>query len=320
MKIADKVDDLATLQAERQLIGIYRNGLNQMRLVLSQLYEKHGSELTYAEILKYDRLGKAELEIANKLKEMNKEANKIITDAIKESYQENYFFYSYSVAKSVNFDFTISMLSVNDIRAALLNPYDRISWPRRLANNTNQLNDQIRQSIVDGLLRGEGVEKVARKLKKETWFQRALIGSKEKFNQAAVKSKTIVWTETHRAAETGRAQSWHEAKKAADKLKIEMEKQWLATLDTKTRDSHQQMDGQVSKEGMFDVNGVLAESPGNTGIAEEDINCRCKAIAYFPEFPPEYRLDNETKEIREWTNYTEWAEEKGYKVKRNYNA
>lgn len=51
---------------------------------------------------------------------------------------------------------------------------------------------------------------------------------------------------------------------------------WLSSRDANTRDTHLEIDGQEpDQEGYFDVGGYPAKFPGDTGAAEEDINCRC---------------------------------------------
>lgn len=59
-------------------------------------------------------------------------------------------------------------------------------------------------------------------------------------------------------------------------------KQWVATDDERTRDSHSELNGQITYiDGFFD-NGL--EYPGDTsGDIEEWVNCRCDMVAYYPE-------------------------------------
>ena len=54
------------------------------------------------------------------------------------------------------------------------------------------------------------------------------------------------------------------------------DRQWASTLDSRTREEHQKLDGQSRElDEPFDVNGCKAMYPGGFGIASEDINCRC---------------------------------------------
>lgn len=97
-------------------------------------------------------------------------------------------------------------------------------------------------------------------------------------NQAGIaknRAKTIVMTEAHRIREEASQDARVEAKaKGADIVK-----QWDATMDNKTRDSHRRLDGQIREvDEPFEIDGRKAMYPGGFGIAEEDCNCRCVAL------------------------------------------
>jgi SPP1 gp7 family putative phage head morphogenesis protein len=59
------------------------------------------------------------------------------------------------------------------------------------------------------------------------------------------------------------------------------EKEWLAVQDDRTRDTHAEMDGQrvPVSEAFQNPSGAAADFPGEFGIPEEDINCRCVVVA-----------------------------------------
>lgn len=58
-------------------------------------------------------------------------------------------------------------------------------------------------------------------------------------------------------------------------------KQWLATADERTRESHLDASGQcVNADEPFEVSGYLLQFPGDpNGPPEETVNCRCTTIA-----------------------------------------
>lgn len=61
---------------------------------------------------------------------------------------------------------------------------------------------------------------------------------------------------------------------------LQIEKEWLATEDARTRPTHSIADGQVVPlAGKFEVGGYLLDVPGDpTGPPEEVINCRCTPV------------------------------------------
>jgi uncharacterized protein with gpF-like domain len=97
-------------------------------------------------------------------------------------------------------------------------------------------------------------------------------------NQAGVaknRARTIVLTETHRIREEASQDARVEAKKQG----CNIVKQWDATLDGKTRDTHRRLDGQIREvDEPFEIDGKKAMQPGGFGLPEEDCNCRCVGL------------------------------------------
>ena len=69
---------------------------------------------------------------------------------------------------------------------------------------------------------------------------------------------------------------------AANKAKdngADVVKQWDATLDSRTRPHHAQLDGQIRElDKPFEVASRKAMYPSGFGIASEDILCRCALL------------------------------------------
>lgn len=86
----------------------------------------------------------------------------------------------------------------------------------------------------------------------------------------------IARTEVHTASVIG-------ADTAARSTNLTMVKEWLAVEDKRTRESHNEADGQeVGIDESFEVGGVMLEFPGDpNGPPKEIINCRC-AILHHP--------------------------------------
>lgn len=63
---------------------------------------------------------------------------------------------------------------------------------------------------------------------------------------------------------------------------VDVKKEWIATLDNRTRESHADIDGEAV--GIDDVFSNGLQFPGDPdGEAEEVINCRCTIVHIFPE-------------------------------------
>ena len=85
----------------------------------------------------------------------------------------------------------------------------------------------------------------------------------------------IARTEGHRVQNQAAYDAQHKAKAAG----ADIVKQWCATLDSRTRPHHAQLDGQLRElDEPFEVDGHKALHPGGFGIAAEDIFCRCRLL------------------------------------------
>ena len=133
------------------------------------------------------------------------------------------------------------------------------------------------------------------------------------------KAMRIARTEAHRiqCKATADAQ-WKAKEKGAD-----VAKQWDASLDGKTWDTHRLLDGQIRElDEPFEVMGMTAMEPGGFGDPSEDCNCRCALLQrarwalgdeytkWSPDTPVEISDDGTTQFIKVDAN--SFTEFKGY--------
>lgn len=116
------------------------------------------------------------------------------------------------------------------------------------------------------------------------------------------------------ALNSGTLESFYEAQE----LGINIKKKWVATLDSKTRPSHQEADGEVEElDDVFD-NGL--QYPGDPkGDPSEVYNCRCTMTAFLPEYdvndenPDRISKDESgNKEYVTNASYLNWLNNKQY--------
>ena len=124
--------------------------------------------------------------------------------------------------------------------------------------------DQVAAILQDGFSQGASIAEIQTNLVQSSAFspQRAL---------------TIARTEATRLATQGAADGYREA----ERLGIELEKQWLHSRDEKVRDSHRELEakGWIPLNAPFESRGSLADVPGGFGVGREDINCRCTIVS-----------------------------------------
>jgi HK97 family phage portal protein len=119
---------------------------------------------------------------------------------------------------------------------------------------------QISTAIAQGQAEGLGVPAIAKLINTQVG------GIHTKF-----RANLIARTETHSAAVAG-------ADEAARSTGLaDLQREWISVEDSRTRDSHNDADGQRRKMGDdFDVGGVSLIRPGDpSGPPGETINCRC---------------------------------------------
>lgn len=280
---------------ESELKKNYQKSLDEIRLQIAKYFEKYGDGVTLVDSTIYNRLTNLELQIAEQLKELHKESSKTISNSIKYVYTDSYYRTGFVLETNVASKMAFGLLSPAVIQASILNQLDRIKWTDRSKEQIQVLNKKIKEEISQGLIQGKGYVKVAKAIK-------------DKFEISTANATRIVRTESHRAQNAGKLSAFDKATKASESIGIGIRKVWIATLDLKTRDSHRSMDGQLADEnGIFTLpSGATTEGPGLSGIAEEDINCRCGLRTEIEGVSQKYRLDNISKELISYQTYEEW--------------
>lgn len=150
---------------------------------------------------------------------------------------------------------------------------------------------KMTSAIAQGVLQGEAIPKIASRLRNVT----------DMSYRASIRNARTMLTSSENL---GRQASFERAQD----MGIEMEKQWLATLDDRTRDSHALMDGErVPLDENFS-NGL--EYPADpSGEPEEIYNCRCTmvtAIKGFEKALTDFDLSQNEK-LGDMT-YEEWKD------------
>lgn len=210
----------------------------------------------------------------------------------------NYEAYTMEHGFGVNFGFqlydeaTVTNLIKNDPKIL---PEWKINEKKSYVWNSKKVNNAITQ----GIIQGEKLDQISKRLTDGLSAQNENL------------MKTFARTGMTQAQNAGRYQRQMDAKK----LGINMVKEWMATLDGRTRDSHRHMDGEKIKVGdkwhpQKFSNGC--RYPGDPEApAREVYNCRCTLVADLVDYPSEYeRYDNiDGKPIKNMT-YDEWVKAK----------
>lgn len=131
-----------------------------------------------------------------------------------------------------------------------------------LGVDIQNLKKRIAAEVTRGIAQGMSNDEIARNLRNTA---KAPLG----------RARTIARTESHRIHETAS----HDAAKKAVSKGANLVKQWDASLDDATRDTHRQLDGKIVEMDEYFVSGTKkALYPGQFGDPAEDCNCRCNAL------------------------------------------
>ena len=287
---------------QKEIIKEFSRALKEMRGSLAMYYEKYSKDgvLTYSEMAKYNRLKALNDELSKKLASIYKSNGKNIKGLLENVYNEAYLGAGYAIETEAMVNLKFAMINMDTITASIENPISGLTLSERLEKHRGDIIINIKSEVTQGLIRGEGYGKIAKRIK-------------NKLDGDASKAIRVAQTETHRVLGDARETGFQ---KAQD-MGIELKKVWDATLDAKTRSSHQSLDGQVAdKDGYFHAEGYTSKSPSNFSVAHLDINCRCSVRAEIDGLSPKLRAtrdENNKTVLIPQMNYMEWKELKGIK-------
>lgn len=158
------------------------------------------------------------------------------------------------------------------------------NYPRRRALDVPKemrwLREKISSQVLHGILGGETIPKIASRMVDVVGMDK---------NVAIRNARTAVTS-----AENGGRMDTYDA---AEAMGIRLQKEWIATHDTRTRESHGRIDGErVDKDAAFS-NGCRFPGDPN-GAPEEVYNCRCTMVSYLPDYP----------DVKDRVTYQQWLE------------
>lgn len=223
----------------------------------------------------------------------NEVAMAALEGRLPEVYAENANFAAYSVCEATGAAVPFDMASADAVQQALANgdallPVPSVNAAKDAAWNRRLVSSQLAQ----GLLLGESMPKVARRMQ-------AVTGSN--WATALRTARTAVTA----AENAGRVSSY----KRATALGIPLKKQWMATLDGRTRHSHRQLDGEAVADDEKFSNGC--RYPGDPQAAyAETMNCRCTLVAAIEGFERDLSdMSQRWGRLPEGMTYAQWKAE-----------
>ena len=156
-------------------------------------------------------------------------------------------------------------------------------------------NDIINNAVTQGILTGETLDQITLRV------------AEEAADKSLNAMKRSVRTACTGAQNAGRVEGMRQAR---DELGIEVKKRWMATLDSKTRNAHADLDGQVTDvdEPFESILGPIMYPGDPDAVPANVYNCRCTLTYVYPKYNTAAveRTDAETGERVGAITYREW--------------
>ena len=262
----DKIADKTMQKIARE----YANALEETRNIIRKRYDKYANsdgELTYSEMSKYTRKKNLDAELAAVVQSTHVQASKLTREVLKQTYK-NSFTSTQKFIEEAAERVIRGQVKNEVIQEALQMPVSGLTLNDRLERRRRYIIGRIRETVGRGLFQGETYSSMSKRLKE------TLEGDVEK-------AERIVRTESHRVME----KSKHDSVEHAVNQGVDMLKYWMSSEDERVRSSHNNMDSKYSEENAIPIDqdfvngntGGKGPTPGQLGVAADDINCRCIA-------------------------------------------
>ena len=229
------------------------------------------------------------------LAESNAQALKVINGEQLNVFAENATYQAYALEKGAGIDLGFGIYDSHAVGNLLKSQPELL--PRRVLNgakdkawNKNKIANVIAQSII----KGDDIKGIAKNLSATLAVQNA--EAMTRYARTAMTS----------AQNSGRQEMLEQASDEG----INVKKKWIATLDSRTRDTHQELDGQVvGVNDEFEVDGMTIAYPGDPSADPSLVyNCRC-TLGYVVD-------GSEAKGQRR--AYEEWVDDDGKSHRKSY--
>lgn len=247
-------------------------------------FSKDG-KFDFDQFQKFNRLEKLQASIEAELKAINELKQQSVGKYLTDVYSVNYYGTGFALETEAQIKLSYSLLNRKQIAQSVLSPLDKIA----LQVNAEATRNAIRGAITSSIVQGEGIKDMAAKVS-------------QALGKNANNAVRIARTET--TGVMGRARQ--DSISHAENHGLELEKEWIATLDDRTRDSHDDIHGEVVPVDEPFSNGL--QYPGDqSGPAEEVINCRCVMTTRLKGYKtPGAELRAESGKVIPYTDFDSW--------------
>ena len=243
-----------------------RDAKQKARLEAGEITEQEYKQWRLAQMGSGERFKELQSRVAERYTEANETAVRYVNDATPGIYSLNRNYSAYTIEKvagNIGFDLwdeqTVKRLIVENPEVM---PYYPPEKALKRGIDLAYGKKQISASVTSSILQGKSIPGIAKDLQTRI---------PEMNNASAIRTARTAVTGAQNA---GRMDSYV----AAEKMGIKVRKEWLSTIDGRTRHSHAMLDGKVVDKDKKFENGCMFPGDPN-GPPWEVYNCRCTLIA-----------------------------------------
>ena len=261
-----------------------RDAQMKKRLEQGEISREYYRQWRLAQIGRGERFAAVRDRVAERMTKANEVAAAYMNDATPGIYSLNRNYAAYTIERQVGADVGFDLWDEQTVKRLIKEQPDLMPYypPKRAVKRGIDLRwgkQQITTQITSGILQGEPIKKLADRLQEHIPHMNR--------NSALRAARTAVTG----AQNAGRLDGFI----AAEEMGIRLKRQWVATLDNRTRHDHAGADGQTVAVGEpFLVGGYALMYPGDPdGPGHEVYNCRCTMLAkvLWVEMPAALRRD-----------------------------
>lgn len=240
--------------------------------------------------------------VCSVLHQYNVQAGKMIHEGKIDVFAENYNYSAFVAEQKTGISFDIYNTEAVT-RLIKDEPQVLPEWKVDEEKDYKWNRKKVQNAVTQGIIQGDSIEDITARLCRD------LVTTNEN------KMRLFARTAMTGAQNAGRQKHMEEAAKKG----IRQNKRWVATLDSRTRDAHRELDGQeVPYDKPFIIDGEEIMFPGDPAAPPAlSYNCRCRHVTIYPDYEDYSKRDWREDEIIDGQSYEEWK--KGKKAKKMLN-
>lgn len=280
-----RIEAHRTVEAEKEIRKIYKKLLKEMQNYLADIYTKYSEDdvLSYAGLARAGMEARFLEEVELRINGITPEVAGLINTTVTQTYEACYTGMQAAVIKAagnrqalITAFATVAAVTPDIIKRAVNNPVSGLTLKDTLEKHRKEIIYDIKKNIGVGLANGDRFTTMAGRIS-------------ESLDGDYNKSIRIVRTEAHRVRESGYSDAATELDNALRNANtgFVMAKTWRTMNDERVRPArakgkakqynHIKMEGvTIPQNELFELpSGATCICPSQTGVAGEDINCRC---------------------------------------------